>query len=524
MYRGDSMPWVVHALRAACLLLAAALSFEALRVVLLRTAFDYDMNFWSEDYLMTSLIQLRAKLPIYSQVESASSNVYAPGTALLHHLALSPFGASESVQSNRVFAQCVQAVACAIGVYFCKTVAQVERAWPSELAARAQYMVLAAMFLILAAYANPLADGLHPTNLESVTLAAAVFTAYRLKDTGKARRAIGLAVVPILALVAKQTTGIAVAIGLGMAALTLPQRWVRRSLWAALPLCSVLLGFVALDRLSAGWFSVWGLEILAAQPWQWHKVARLYGHHALMFLPVLLVVGARAAVAVGQSPHTDRSYLRAALIPATYAPFAVAALLKTGGGPNNLCSLGFALALLATPVLINTGFVGTHRVRACALIVFVVQLFAWRPTRALPAAVDFAQAKRICDYASSHMARGEDVWLARGASCYARAGRVPLDRANAIRELLVANRFEQVGVVGRVADAHYDLILLHQADLIQLGPRFWSVLQANYSLFARSDETAFGDYWITGLQAWGSRRVLFYERKSEAGRHEYDAR
>ncbi len=369
---------------------------------------------------------------------------------------------------------------------------------------------------MLCAYSNPVVDGLHPTNLEELCLAISAWTLLRYPALSPRRKWLAVALLPAAAFMAKQSAGAAVALALSWVAAREhdERRWVR----AGLALASPVVAAIALDLWTRGLFHVWGLEILAAHHFEASKLWDIYGGLGRWYALLALVVLLQAA-RCRRAP--DPAWQRVALLSAAYAPFAIAALFKVLGGPNNLSSLGFVLALAAIPVLIGWARKWANNTTgALAALALLAQLALWFPRRYVPSTDDQARAEAVCGYAAARLRCGERVWLGRGATCYARGGQlVPLDRMTSIHEVGEAGRFDELGLLERIERQDYSLLLLHQADLTWLGPRFWPLLNQGYRLFYATTENVRGDYWLHGFQGYGSRRVLYFERKRDTGTH-----
>lgn len=504
-----SRPALSDGLLAVGLAVGLALSVDALRRVVQRLAYATDLNFWSEDYFMTSMQKLAAGTPVLTSVADANSTIYSPGQAYLHYALLAPFGAATSLTANRMLAQGWQLAAIAIGTVVGVDLLRRWDVWPPSRFQRVGAALLIATALLLCAYSNPVADALHPTNLEELCLVASAWALLRYPELSPRRQWASVLLLPALAFLAKQSAGAAVALALAWVALRSGSK--PRAIAAAL---SPVLTALALDLWTRGMFRVWGIEILAAHHFEASKVWDLYGGLGRWYALLALV----SIMSVRRGNPAVR---RVALLGLIYAPFAIAALFKVLGGPNNLSSLGFVLALGAVPTLIAWArtWPGTA-VGTLSSAALLLQLVVWFPQRYVPTTDDEARAEAICSYAAERLRCGERVWLGRGATCYARGGHsVPLDRMTSIHEVGEAGRFAELGLLDRIRHQEYDVILLHQADLTWLGPRFWPLLNASYRLFHASEENVHGDYWIHGFQGYGSRRVLYFERKRDAGTH-----
>lgn len=504
---------------------AAALALLGLSVerVVRRMGFDYDLLLWADDFFMTGMYKLLAGVPLYSAVADANSTIYAPGGAYLHHALLAPLGLSTSLLANRVLGQLWLAAAVGLSTATVVSLARARGAYPPARRDRALFALVAASLLGLAMYANPVADALHPSNLELAVLAAAQLVLARWEDLSEGRRRLWLLALPAAALLAKQTAGVAVTLSLaGWALGGSSEGWQRRCGRALLPVVSLALILAALVWVTDGMFRVWGLEILRAQPYEWWKASDIYAGYFLLFAPVVITAAAGAVVLARRERRPgDAGWLRAASIPAVYAPFALMALFKAMGGPNNLAALGFLAAPPALALLLPAPFTSARRrTEALVLGVLAVQAALWYPRRRVPEEADREKARLICEYAAARMRCGERVLLGRGSVCYARGGiRVPVDRMNSIVEVAVAGRGEELGFFGRVARREYDVIILPVDDLVWFGGPLWEIMKDRYRPFHMTRGEAEGDFWFHGWQGYVTRPMVFWERIEDAGRH-----
>jgi hypothetical protein len=517
---------------AGLVLVAAALALlvgDVARVVA-RLSFDYDLLLWGDDYFMTSMLKLAHGLPVYTSVADANSTVYSPGGPWLHHALLSPLGLGTSLLANRLLSQLWLWVAVGLAVVAVVALARRSDSWPEERGARAVVVALAVATLGLAAYANPVTDSLHPTNLELVTLAATLLVLVRFPSLSARARFALLVVLPVVALLAKQTAGAAVTLALCAAAFRDAKgARLRRALAALVPLASLAGALVALTVGTHGLFETWAFDILARHPFDWWKVKDLYAGYFLLFAPALATVGFQAWRVLGGQDAGARgaAWLRAATLPLAYAPFALAALFKTMGGPNNLAVVGFLLVVLALPVW-ATELAGASRAasgrslpRAAALgVLAAAQIGVLYPRRRVPDRHDRDNARLICDYAAERMAAGERVHLGRGSVCYLRGGvPVPLDRLSSIVEVTVAGRGAELGFHGRIARSEYDVLIVPLNDLLWFGKDFWSVFSERYRPFFATRGELDNDFWFDGWQGFVSWPMVFFERVSDRGRH-----
>lgn len=517
MHRSAQLSWLrplLWALTAPLLWLVGG----HLQVARLRLDYAWDLNFWSEDFFFTSLLKLRAGSALYGPIADANSSVYAPGQIWLHYALLAPFGAELSVAAHKLVEHGIALSAVAVA-----TMLGLELTRGSPLSGRLRGFVLAPSFA-LAVYSNPLVDGLHPCNLEALFLAAAAWLSLAMPRLRSAARGAGLLLLPTLAFLGKQSMGAVVLVTLAVVAVTTLPRMQRRAslLYLALGAC----GGLALIHLLLGRnFWQWGVVLLGQHAFEWHRVRGLASGVGPWFAPVLVLTVARLGRALLRRSDDGRVWLRAGAVVLVFAPAALLALFKTRGGSNNTASLGFALCLVALPALLDDLARSTRRwLAAGGVALWVCQALLWRNHRYVPTARDHELAAATCDYAATRMRCGERVWLGRGASCYARGGRHELlDRMPSVRDVVTAGRQQELGLLQRLDDAEYDLILLHEADLRFLGPSFWPRLNRHYRLFQTGGEHAEGDYWVHGFQGWGSRRVLYYERKRDQGSHRKDA-
>jgi hypothetical protein len=507
----------VQALLLLASVLAVALAGQHLWRAYLRLSYPYDLNFWSEDFLMTSMAKLQAGKALYGPIAAADSSVYGPGQALLHYAMLAPFKLAGSVVAHKVlghvFALLAVVVATVLGLRLTE-----HGAAPKALRAA----VLAPAFAACM-YMNPVVDGLHPGNLEAGLLGSCALACARLPDLRtRVRRAL-LLLLPLCALLVKQNSGVVVLASLALACALGKLDPRQRKIDLLLIGASAALAALTLQVAFGEHYWDWAVRLLAAHPMEWQRVRGFGSGLGPLFASVFVVAAARTALALRRRGSNDAAWLRVAVVAGLYLPAAVLAQLKTRGGANNTASLGFVLALVALPALVQAILAAKAQwLRALSALTLVGTLLCWHTQRYVPNARDVALAESICGFAAIRMQCGESVWLARGASCYARADELPRDRMPSVTDVVAAGRFSELGLLDRLQREQYDVILLHEADMRLLGQRFWEPLNAHYRPFYAGQEQAAGDYWLHGFQGWGSRRVLFFERKRDAGKHRAD--
>ena len=501
---------------------AVLLSLSIERVVR-RLGFDYDLVLWADDYLMTSMMKLAAGTPVYTPIADANSTIYAPGGAYLHYAILGPLGLATSVLANKVLVQVWLAVGVAVSTRVVIEISRRGGRLPEGRLGLAVFAGAAALTLALAAYTNPMADSLHPTTLETCVLAAAALVLARWDGLDFSKQIAAALLLPALGLLAKQSSGVAVAATLaGVALLSGSGR--RRAVLAAAPLVALALATAALVWWTDGLFKVWAVDILAAHPFDWWKASDLYSGYGLLFTPVLAVVVVRSVIAARRLDAGDRAWLRVASLGAAYTPLALAALFKKLGGPNNLGMIGFFLTLLAAPALLEA-LAGSRQggVRRFAFVVLVAQLGIWYPRRRVPDARDYQNAETVCSYAADRMRCGDQVLVGRGSVCYRRGGvAVPRDRVMSLIEVTAAGRGNELGFYQRIADEEYDLLIMPINDLFWFGKPLWEKVQGKYKAFHMTRGEAEGDFWYHGWQGFSSRPIVFFERVVDAGSHSVD--
>jgi hypothetical protein len=513
-----------ESLRLGALALGVGLGLgaDALRRAALSASYPFDLNFWSEDYFMTSMLRLARGAPTYAPVADASSSIYAPGGPWLHHLLLAPFGLSTSVVANRWLSQLWQLGAIALGVVAAIRLVERHALWPAARALRLGLGALIAAALLLAAYANPVATSLHPVAWENLAIAALIVLMVDWDRHSLRARTVAAAVLPALGFVAKQSAGPAIALSL-LFVIALDRSLPRatRASLSLLPVVSLAATALGLHVSSNGRFTDWGISLLAAQGFEGgSKLDDALGGVVLWFLPSLTAALWFSFRALRRRSPADRAWLRAALVPLFYAPMALVAFFKRLGGENNLAALGFVIAIVAVAALVVIALERPASIAASsAALLMLVQIAALRPRRQVPSAHDVSNGERICGYAAARLGCGEKVLLGRGTSCIVGADRLPLDRMVAIHDAWVAGRADELGVWDRIARAEYDLVMIHHTDLQRFGRQLWPLLSVGYRAFYTSPHSEPGNFWRTGWQGYASQRMLFFEKRSAAGEH-----
>jgi hypothetical protein len=292
------------------------------------------------------------------------------------------------------------------------------------------------------------------------------------------------------------------------------------------PCVSLGAALIALTLGTGGLFKTWAFDVLAHQPFEWWKATDLYDGYFLLFVPSLVTVLVDQVALARDASDGAAAARRVATLPAAYAPFALAALFKSMGGPNNLALLGFLLVVCALPawlVSLSSGSSSSRASRLRAIAAFGVaalQIGVLYPRRRVQSQSDADNARLICDYVARRMACGERVHLGRGSVCYARGGvRVPVDRLNSIVDASVGGRRAELGFYGRVTAEEYDVLVLPIRDLVWLGGDFWTSFQGHYRAFFSTRGELDNDYWFDGWQGYVSWPMIFFERQRDKGRH-----
>ncbi len=509
-----------------CLLGALGLVAWTIERVVRRLGFDYDLVLWSDDYFMTSMLKLHAGEPLYSSIADANSTIYAPGGPYVHHALLGPLGLDGSLLANKILVQVWLFFAVFVGTAAVTELARSRGVYPEAGPRRLTFVGLVFLTLALSAFTNPTADSLHPGTLELLVLGAAQLAFARWDRASIRYRYLALALLPPLGLLAKQTCGVALLLACSWVALRELRRAppVHRWPWLTLPAATFCAALAALTWWTDGMFKVWGFDILSKHHFDWWKVSDLYEGYGLLFYPVVGVVLYGAVAAFRGGTDADRDWRRAASVAVFYAPFALTALFKAMGGPNNLAVVGYAVTVLALPLLLGEVFrKRSGLLPLVALGIVATQIALWYPRRRVPDDLDFRNAATVCRYAASRMKCGEEVLVGRGAVCYARGGvAIPRDRVMSIIEVSVAGYESELEFYDRVTRMEYDLMIFPMNDLQWFGRPLWELIQGKYKAFYMTmrEDKLDGDFWYHGWQGFSSKPIVFFERTAEAGRHE----
>jgi hypothetical protein len=504
-------------LRAAPVVLATlgvARLAPLMRQVAARTSFPYDFVTWADDYVLTELVKLRRGAALYGTFQDANSFIYAPGLPLLHRALLGPMGLDLSVVANRVLSQAWLVSAALVALVVARDL--VDSAPHAPRLHRAARVVAAFAALLLAGYASPVADSMHPGNLELLVLTVAALALARFPRLGAAAR-IGIALaLPAIAFTVKQSAG-SVAVAIAIAALASPGRRRLRLGTALAALVSAPLAIAALQIATSGGFGAWALFVPTHQPLEPWRIGRDLPRWSLGVAPVLLLAAASVALAARRFREPRHAaLLRVALVPIAYAPFALVSLAKVLGGTNNLASIAFFATLLAMPLVaraLDVGF-GTAA-GALVAAAAIAQLLLLGPHFRVPRAEDFEAARSLCSFVAARARCGERVWLDQGSACLADAGGdVPLDRDNAYLELRMAGLDPFAATAFRVERETYDVIALHAWSPPYYAPSLLALVAEHYQPFATIPPgQQGGDLWTDGWQNLQPPTILL-ERRS----------
>ena len=487
-----------------------------------RAAFPFDLLYWPDDYFMTVLMKIDAGRSPYSPPAEANSWIYAPGGPYLHWLLLAPLGLVRSFAANKALALTWLVGAVGLGTWAGWQLASALAWLPVGRVSRALFAVVLALMLALAACTNPVADSLHPTNLELMFITGAVGLAARWPSLTEKQRMVIALVLPALAVAAKQTAGLVTAGTFTALALLTGGSWRARVAGALLPAAGVgaMLGLLTLT--SRGWFWVWCYTMPRGAPWEMWKTRDLTHGMGLWLYPSLAVIAAKSLHALAQRPR-EWAWFRGLLPIAAYTPLALIALLKALGGPNNLTVLSFLYAVPTGTVLAHHMTTGAtlRRVLACnlaALLAFAI----WLPQKRVPGARDYEHGETVCRYFEARTRCGERVLLPRGAACFARTGiAFPRDRAMPAMDAAVAGHGLQM--TERLLRREYDIVILEETDLRSAWLRgALAPLRTHYVEFGQIEGGQAGDLWLEGWGDLMAGPVSLFERNTEAGRHRVD--
>lgn len=492
--------------------------------VALRLGLPYDLLYWPDDYFFTILMKIDAGLSPYSDPADANSWIYSPGGPYLHWLLLAPFGLVRSFVANKILGQVWLVSAIGLGAWAGVQIASQAREFPRGKPERAMFVALVSAILAVAALTNPVADSLHPTNLELAFVSATIGLAARWPFLSlRTRATVGL-LGPMLAVAIKQTTGITVATTFAMLALMQQGRFSARVAMAALPGVGMATSLLLLQVSSGGWFWTWCYSMPRNAPWEMWKVRDFTAGMGLWLYPALAVIFARTVRALACRSAPDRAWLRALVPLFIYTPLAVMALLKALGGPNNITVLSFLYAVVVAPALVLKALSGPLLFRhlSCSLLA-ILTLTAWMPQKRTPNRADFVHGKILCDYFATRTRCGERVLLPRGAACFASTDvRFPIDRAMPEMDVAVAGR--ALGMTRRLVAQEYDLAMITETDLHSpwLRSALAAPLRAGYVPFAQIGPGQAGDLWLEGWGDFMAGPVTLFERIRDRGTHSVD--
>lgn len=492
--------------------------------IALRVGLPYDLLYWPDDYFFTILMKIDAGLGPYSEPGDANSWIYSPGGPYLHWLLLTPLGLVRSFAANKILGQAWLITAIGLGVWAGWQIASQAPEFPKGKPERIVFVSLVTGIVALAAFTNPVADSLHPTNLDLAFVSATIGMAARWPSLRPRTRAIVGLLGPMLAVVVKQTTGITVAATFAMLALVQEEKFSIRVALTALPGVGLATSLLLLHVSSGGWFWLWCYSMPRNAPWEMWKVRDFTAGMGLWLYPALAVIFIRTVKALASRSASDRAWIRALVPVIIYAPLAVMALLKALGGPNNITLLSFLFAVLVAPALVLKALSGPLFLRhlACSLVV-ILTLAIWMPQKRIPTRRDFVHGRILCDYFAARTRCGERVLLPRGAACFANTSiPFPIDRAMPAMDVAVAGR--PLGMTRRLASGEYDVAMVTETDLRSpwLRSALAAPLRAGYVPFAQIDPGQAGDLWLEGWGDFMAGPVTLFERIRDRGMHSVD--
>ncbi|MBX3183918.1 MAG: hypothetical protein KIT72_07335 [Polyangiaceae bacterium] len=537
--------------------------------VVRRLRFPYDLMYWPDDYYLSMVLRLELGLGAYGPPSDANSWIYSPGGPALGWALLSPLGLERSYLAHKWLAQLWFWLAVLAGCWVGRQVLLGERAARGDARRVSPFElgVLAAV-LALAALMSPIADSLHPTNLELTCLCLASVACAALPRLTPAKRLIVCFTLPAVSLWFKQTGAVAVTASLMTSCLFAPSlhRGERLRLILATGLgAGCLLG--ALRLLHGPHFIAWVWEIPSAAGFQGFKTRDLSSGLGILVYPMLLLVllrlfwrpkppaakplppdkarsgdereaehdrprppsrtisnaGALAGAEQANAPalyFPPGNYIRLCLPTLCYTPLALVALFKTLGGPNNLTALLFLYTALGAPLLIDGLSRGEAWRRAAHAAALTLCTFAlWSPKKRLPTAADYRYGAQLCELVAARQACGERVYLGRGMVCFMEGSELPKDRVMAAED--VSQSRHALGYGERLRAEHYDVVIGVSHDLLSpwLKEAQWPVLKERYVPFGRLDAGPSGDVWTEGFSNHMGPTVLF-ERLSQKGSHD----
>lgn len=523
--------WLANLLGLALVLLVAMRLGTTLVHVSQRAVFPYDLMYWPDDYYLSCVLRLELGLSPYGNPSDANSWIYAPGAPGLGWLLLKPFGLARSFLAHKLLAQLWfwLAVASAAGLGRALERARSAGGGGQPLPLNSAQTLLLVAVLSLAAYMNPVADSLHPTNLELIVMSLGAWFAARFEALPARRRLLGCLLLPAAALCFKQTGAVAITASLVVCACITPAiSKPERVRLAAASALSPLLVFGAMWLCWGSNFVAWVWEIPASAGFQTFKTKDLVSGSALWLYPVLTLWLFQLTRAFrSREEIASRSFLRASLPALIYTPLAMVALFKTLGGPNNLTLLLFLYTSLGAPALVNLTLRDSSVQRGYApalasAILIGLTLASWSPRKRVPVQADYAYGAKLCEYVAQRQACGERVYLGRGMTCFLGAQQMPLDRVMSAED--VSQSTYPLGYGQRLRDAEYDVLIATQRDLFSpwLKQAQWPAILDQYSIFGRLDAGPHGDVWTEGFSDLMGP-AGFYERKRERGKHSVNA-
>jgi hypothetical protein len=527
-------------LAGGALLLLIALAIICLTATLVqigrRIVFPYDLLVWADDYVLSELLKLRTGEPLYGPYADVNSFVYAPGVPLLHHLLLRPFGLDISLLHNRLLSQAWLVCAVVLGTIASRSIDE----QPSMLAGpnRTAFTLLTGLLLLLAGYSNPIADSMHPGNLELVVLSAAAIAAAHWPSLTHRKRLLCALLLPGLAMCAKQT---GVSLALAFAAIAMLSGGALRERIQVAVAAAVSIGatLALLQVMTGGTFWQWGFTIPTRQPLEWWRLP-LVPKWAWRTISPLLVLLTLAALHVRGRRSDDAfqsGWLRVATIPLAYLPFGMLGYVKTLGGINNFGAPVFFAVILVLPVL-RWVFARAEHTAPWLLLVAIAgaQLWLWRPFRRVPTPADYAHGRQICEVITQGMRCGERVMLDQGVACVAHAWmggldksgspppgdlarHVPLDRANSWAELVFAGLENATETEQRIESGFYDVIIHHHWNPGYYSESVRETMKDNYKVYRVVPGGQLGgSLWYDGWQNLVDIAFVL-ERNRDAGRH-----
>ncbi|MGE0324147.1 MAG: hypothetical protein AB7K71_15570 [Polyangiaceae bacterium] len=516
--------WIPQFVWGALLALVGWQLMGVLSHVWQRLQFPYDLLYWPDDYYLTTLLRIDLGQKPYGNPSDANSWIYTPGAPYLGWLLLKPLGLVRSFFAHKLLSQLWLLLAVYLATRLGLAVMRSEQA-NAGLRGTRRTLQLAGlglgMLLALAAYMNPIADSLHPTNLELAVLAGSSWAAFKAPALSRRWRLVLWLLLPGLALCFKQTGAVAVTGSLALVALITPGLERRERVWLGL-------SAAASSALVFGvmWLA-WGQDFVA---WVWaipssagikaFKLKDFKSGIGVTLYPMFALVVLRLFFAIRQrNTAANQAYIRACLPALFYTPLALLALFKALGGPNNLMVLLYLYSMLGAPLLVWRANVGRPQVQvAHSVVLALLCLTIWRPTKRLPVAADYAYGEQLCAYLHARQECGERVYLGRGAACYLQGNEVPRDRVMSAEDVSLSAY--PLGYAQRLRGAEYDVVIATQQDLFSpwLKQAQWPALLEEYSIFGRLDAGPHGDVWSEGLgELMGP--TGFYERKRERGKH-----